>query len=1033
MHHNDTETNINNDVFEKTNKMLRQITDAMGEVFWLSSADYKEILYVNPAYERVWGRACQSLYDDPFSYLESVHKEDKDMVYLTFKHYIQDDKKEKSYHNEYRIVRPDGEIRWVDVRTFPVIDDEGIITGHTGLAVDITAQKRTEAELRERKNELEGFFNMSLDITERKEIEQKLEEQEGLYRGLVESQQDLIVRVDMENRFTYVNDAYCRTFGKQREELIGSSFAPLVHEADIESTFEAMKDLEKPPYRAYIEQRAKTIMGWRWIAWEDYAIKNVNGETIEIQGVGRDITALKEAQRKAEEANLAKSQFLANMSHEIRTPMNGIIGLSHLAMNRSEDKKVQKYLKKIQASAKSLLMIINDILDYSKIESGSLALENNAFYIREVVKSVVDMLCPKVKEKGLKLTIDIPSEVPAYVSGDALRVGQVLMNLLGNAVKFTDNGNINITVQVDEENEEKITLTFSVQDTGIGIAKEKHKSLFQPFTQADGSMTRKYGGTGLGLSITKRLVEMMNGRVWLESEAGKGSTFYFTIPFSIKNDANSMELLTHRNRLKVLIVDDSQSDREILSTFIEALKCECTFAETGEEALQEIEQTYQEKSKPYDLVLMDYKMPKLDGFETTLYLQKKYELTKMPVVIMVTAHDTLEAKDKAQALNLAGFLVKPVNQSKLFNLIINIFGKKEGLFYLDSREVAKSHQLDDTLLGSSVLLVEDNDINQEIARELLQQAGLLVTIAENGLEAVELASNENFDLILMDIQMPEMDGCEATRKIRSLSDEKKSKIPIIALTAHAMSGDRERYLSKGMDDYISKPFDPTKFIEKISKWLGKKITYKDMKQDSTLPETLPGLNIAEGLGRLGGNKKLYLSLLSNFSSDTMTALQEITYSFERGNLDNLKALIHTLKGSAGNIGAKKTMELCKQIEQQLYESSISPLLVTELEEEFLQVQKSIEELLLTYENLDNTMPIATGVNQEAFFELLHKLREQLDDDLFVDFSFLVEMEKQLPREASMLSRFSSLKEALEDFDYEKARLLLTELEILKPM
>ncbi|MGF7185864.1 PAS domain S-box-containing protein [Desulfitispora alkaliphila] len=1236
--------------------IFQEIPANVGQVFWISSADHKQMLYISPAYESVWGRSCESLYKDPTSFLDSVHEEDRPKVLAEFARYLEGEQ----FNLEYRILLPDEKVRWVSAHSFPVKNEDGTIIRRTGVAYDISKRKEVERQLKQKNKELEGFFNVSLglmciadlegnfikvnkawerilgyptseieqknllefvhqddkastqnvvaqlhkgkevtsfinryeskngnyrilewraniynnviyasanditesvtlekelekeknflnliidstpnlifsknwygrytlvndavtklfgkakeevigktdfnvftipeeiepfleddrevmregkkkiineetltdsegntrwfqtvkvplimsedreerqvlgiatDITDRKIIEQKLEQQEKLYRGLVESQQDLIVRVDMENRFTYVNESYCKTFGKAKEELIGNSFAPLVHEDDLGKTLEAMQDLEKPPYRAYIEQRAKTVNGWRWIAWEDYAIKDSNGKIIEIQGVGRDITELKEAKRKAEEANRAKSQFLANMSHEIRTPMNGIIGLSHLALKKSQDEGVNKYVRKIKDSSNLLLNIINDILDFSKIEAGSLRLEENTFHLYEVIKDIGDAFSDQAKEKGLELIINISPEVPKYVSGDDLRLRQALTNLINNAVKFTDRGQVTISIEVKENNGDAVELLFAIKDTGIGIAEAKSGLLFQPFSQADGSITRKYGGTGLGLSITKRLVELMGGTIWLESELGQGSIFYFKILFSLRVDAGAIETFTNRKSLKILIVDDIREDRKVLGEFVKSLNCQYTSVDSGERALKEINKLLIQGKRNFDLILINYKINGIDGFETIAQIKKIQELGTPPVILMMSRNDDVEStKARADAAGFEGVLVKPIEQSTLFNAIINVFGKRENLFSVENAS-EKNKKINEELLGLNVLLVEDIYTNQEIAREILEQESLQVTVAENGSEALECIRKHNYDVILMDMQMPIMDGYKATKQIRALTDVEKKNIPIIALTAHAMAGDKERCLEAGMNDYISKPFNPEELLAKISAWVG--ITNNNQarggklstkKEQKRLPHYMPGIKVGEGLHRVGGNSDLYLQLLKGFSVDALRVVEEIEDAYEKRDFSLLKTSVHKIKGATGNIGATKVMDICKEIELELEKGRPIGKYIQELTGEVSEVVNSIDKLI---NNQPDVMPETNSLlekaNKEELNRLLTKLKEQLEEDIFIELDFLMELEKHIPRNEKLFEEYLSLKKAIEDFDYETARVLVNEFEQL---
>ncbi len=873
------------------------------------------------------------------------------------------------------------------------------------------------SELKEEREVL----GIATDITERKEVEFRLEENERLYRGLVESQRDLIIRVDLENKFTFVNDAYCKTFGKTREELIGNTFKPLIKEEDVEQTIGSILEQEQPPCKPYMIYRAKTVRGWRWFAWEDYAIKNINGETVEIQGVGRDITDLKIAQQKAEEANKAKSQFLANMSHEIRTPMNGIIGFAHLALNKAEDETIKRYLCKIQNSVQGLLGIINDILDFSKIEAGKLTIEKSMFNLHQVIKGAAEMFALQAEEKGLTITTDISDKAPAYVIGDSLRLNQILNNLLSNAVKFTPAGSIKLTAEVMAKEGNSISMTISVADTGIGIAQDQQAALFEAFSQADGSTTRKYGGTGLGLSITKRLVEMMGGKIWLESTVGQGSTFYFTYEITEAKDLDAIEKTPLKKKLKVLVVDNNPVDREVLVEFIHSLSWECTAVATGTQGLQEIDSLSQNMSNPFDLLLINYKLPDMNGLEAIQQLKTIEAPMGMPAIIMLTDYHTeLIIKESAQEYQLAGILVKPINYSKLFDAIISVFGKEEGVF-----AKANSYELrgimEDKLEGAKVLLVEDNITNQEIARELLEQVGLEVVVAPNGKEALALIGSQDFQIILMDVQMPQMDGYQATRLIRELPEPRKNKIPIIAITAHAMVGDKEKILESGMDDYISKPYDPKVFISVVAKWLNRRINWMENDTRYYLPESLPGINIDEGLQRLNGNQEKYIKILKGFAADTRNILADLT-----------ETNIHKIKGAAGNIGALKAMELAWLIERELLAGNNPSAALQELEHELSQVLSSIEILEKEYQGqaLRATKygTAAHDYKQDEIRKQIKQLKEMLENNLFIEEKIVKELEKLLSADTNLLEICQQLKEAVDSFEYEKAIYLLQTLE-----
>lgn len=690
---------------------------------------------------------------------------------------------------------------------------------------------------------------------------------------------------------------------------------------------------------------------------------------------------LKEAKNIAEEAAQSKADFLANMSHEIRTPMNVIMGMTHLIQKTELNPKQLDYINKIQKSSQHLLGVINDILDFSKIEAGKVVIEKIDFNLDQVLDNLETLIDEKCSSKGLKLIFDVDPELPNSFRGDPLRIGQVLINFANNAVKFTSEGEIIVRIRKEKEFENSCIVRFEVHDTGIGITKEQKEKLFQPFQQADTSTTRKYGGTGLGLAISKQLATLMDGEVGVETELGKGSIFWFTAKLSVCGEAKKTFVSsTYFQNQKVLIVDDDIQARMILSEMLHTMNLQVVEAKSGKHALQAISKANNE-NEPFEIVFVDLQMPGLNGIETIKRINAMTLKTK-PHCIMVTGYGREEVFREAQDTGIDIVLVKPVNSTVLFDSVLRILGKGE-LEDRDAPECSSINRMEqslETIRGARILLVEDNELNQQVAVELLEDGGFFIDIAENGEIAVKKVSEGSYDIVLMDMQMPVMDGVTAAKEIRK--NPENSKLPIVAMTANAMAGDRDRCMEAGMNDHIAKPVDPNHLFSALLKWIPAKRSKTEQVQKPIIsPEeveaelNIPGVDSASGLRRVLGKKKSYISLLRKYVSGQKDVFVQIKKMLAEKDWRSAERLAHTLKGVSGSIGAASIQEKAGDLEAALRERASFEILNP-------MINETSEMLMILIGHLENILPeeksvpkaIGPVASKEQLLEVLHELK-----------------------------------------------------------
>ncbi len=908
-----------------TEVLLTSLINSANHLVWCTSLDGSRLLYANPVAARIYGRPLEDLITNQDYWLDAIHADDRGKVLRN----LGELPEREQIEQEYRIIRPDGTVTWLHDRISVVHDASGRPMYVGGIGTDITAIRESEAR----------------------------------YSSLVESLPLHVIRKDINGKVVFGNQRYCEAVGLSQKDLLGKTDFDLFP-ADLARKYveDDKRVLESGQVFNDVEEHQTTEGDRVFVEIFKSPLRDSLGKISGIQVMYWDVTERKRAEEEvraakelAEAANRAKSDFLANMSHEIRTPMNGIVGMTDLLLNTSPTEEQREYLNMAKQSADSLLRLLNDILDFSKIEAGKLDLEHREFNLRDCVEHTAQSLGVRAGEKDIELMCHIDADVPNDLVGDAGRLGQIIVNLVGNAIKFTDHGEVEIDVGRQAASESEIRLHFTVRDTGIGIPADQTDRVFESFSQVDASTTRRFGGTGLGLAISSQLVEMMKGRIWVESEAGQGATFHFTVCFELASDPKVDTSQRERLRgIPVLVADDHPRCREILQQLLGGWGLEPTVLGNGRAALDELKRAAS-NGHPYRLAILDSRMPEMDGFDVAACIDGNNDFQDCHVLILSSFAKAGDV-ERCRKLGIARYMQKPLVQSDLLRTVMKLMGvgETEATQQVDSPDHKPSN-------GATlrILLAEDGAVNQQVAIGLLAHRGHEVVVAEDGVEAIAALDRETFDLVLMDVQMPKMDGHEATRVIRQRERESGNHIPVIAMTAGAMKGDQERCLESGMDAYLSKPIDPPLLYELVEKYAkpAKEPTdelaedHATNKQSEMSSENCDGANEGDanaGHGNEGekidgetnlgddsatspnrdggiidmeatrdlcsGDEERIAILARTLLDESATLMRDIREAIDADDVATVRRLSHTLKGSAAVFGATRVMDAALRLE-----------------------------------------------------------------------------------------------------------------------
>ena len=982
--------------------------------------------FVNPAVLKMLGCTAEDL-DSVEKWDRVVHPDERADGAERYAALIEGKREDDCW--EQRLLHRDGRVVNADGRFSLIRDSTGEPQYLLNMTADITERKAAEELLRKREEELRranSLAETALDLTKAGYWHVPLDGS-GWYNSSPRRTKVFgdIPRVDdrypLEELFAHA---------KRGDEAAAKKAQAAFNDAaeGKTSTYDTVFAYERP-----IDGRIA------WIHALGHVVRGADGKPTDIYGVSQDITEFKHleselvaAKETAEAATKAKADFLANMSHEIRTPMNAILGMLHLALRTELTPKQRDYLTKTKVAAQSLLGIVNDILDFSKIEAGKLDIEKTDFRLEDVLENVSNVVSQKVHEKNLEFLIAGQQELPPNLVGDPLRLGQILINLINNAVKFTDRGEIVVTVALADRVSDKANVKFSVRDSGIGMTPEQTARLFQAFSQADSSTTRKYGGTGLGLSISKKLVEMMDGNIWVESHYGIGSTFHFTAWFGTGvEETKRRPLIPDIVGIRVLVVDDNHQAGKILTHSLNGLGLRAEAVSSGQEAIRKIAAA--DLQDPYRLVMMDWHMPGMDGLESSRAIKGRESLKHVPKIVLVSASGADGIRGQAEEIGVEGYLQKPITASTLYNTLVNLFGivgDEAGCLRITNADTTPD------ATGIRILLVEDNEINQQVATEVLESAGASVRIAIHGGEAVKILTEGEqpppFDIVFMDLQMPYMDGFTTTKLLRAKPE--LQSLPIIAMTAHALVEERQRCLDAGMNDHVSKPIDPDALFATLMRWATPrqappaevKSTSTKVSEEVILPE-IDGVDAAGGLNRVAGNKRLYRDLLGQFAAQQVAAASQLSDALEGGDRILAGRIAHTVRGVAGNIGIGQVSSVAEKVEQAIQQGDAD---VAELVEQFAQTLRTqIHAIRQAMPDVTRELPARSrrqSFNARAASAAIAHLRTLLESndgdaaDAFLPVQEAVEGMCDGPR-------LTVLRAAINQFDFDTALSGLNEL------